>query len=550
MRTRFPWTITLMLLGDLLRLVALTTGILVVIIAFAAAVGPMSKGRLEPDQALKFLALALVPMLQFALPFSSGFAATLVFHRFASENESLAAHAGGISHRGLLASALVMGLTLGLFLGGLSQGVIPWFYREMQKLIATDIARLVMSTIQSGQSVRFSGKHGFLLHADSAELRDPTPYGATDHLALRGVLATGLDSDDRIEWEASSRVAGVWVFPDQAGAPGGVVRIRLVDGTMARRGEAAATSSTIDLRPISLGGVFKDQPKFYSLLDLERLRANPDPIPSVSRARRDLASAMEVQRVSESLASAIRHDGRIRLLDAEGASVSIGASGLTPDGARWRIEPARAGRPVELSWRLGADRARLQTAERAFLVPDDPAVTGMSRPTLRLELENVSTQDPTGETPGATARSRQTFSALAIPDGEGDTLLGASSAALLARADAASATGIREAAARLRGEIASVRREITSRHHERAALSLSCLVMVLTGAIVALRLREARPLLVYLWSFFPSLVAIITITGGQGVMHRSGWTGALLLWGGVAALGVFTTIEYARLRRH
>lgn len=539
-----------MLLGDLLRLVALTTSILVVVIAFAAAVGPLTKGRLDPALTLKFLGLALVPMLQFALPFASGFAATLVFHRFATENEALAAHVGGISHRGLLAPALAMGLTLAVLLGGLSQAAIPWFYKQMQKLVATDIARLVLSTIEAGQSVRLPGKFGFILHADGAEIRDPTPYGAVDHLALRGVLAVKTDGEQGIEWEASSRMAGVWVFDDHAGLPGGIVRVRLLDGTMVRRGEAAATSSIIDLKPILLAGAFKDSPKFYSALALERLRDNPDPIPSVNYYRRALASSLETLRITDALRSAAQHDGRIRLLDADGASVSIATTGLKPDGARWQLEPARAGRPIELSWRLASDRARLQSAERAYLVPDDPAVSGSARPTLRLELESVSTQDPTGDSSAATVRSRQTFSALSIPGDATESLLNTPSAALLARAVDSGDDQVRQAATNLESAIASIRREITSRHHERAALSVSCLVMVLTGAIVALRLREARPLLVYLWSFFPSLLAIITITGGQGVMHREGLGGAALLWGGVAVLMGFAALEYARLRRH
>ncbi len=537
-----------MLLADLLRLVALTGSILVVIIAFAATVQPLTDGRLSPAQTLRFLALALLPMLQFALPFASGFAATLVYHRFAAENEALAAHAGGISHRGLLVPALAVGLGLALLLGALSHVVSPWFLRQMQTLKGPDLARIVLSTIESGQSVRLP--NDLVIHADAAEARDPAPYGAIDHLALRGVLAVKTDHDNNIEWEASSRLAGVWVFDDLDGSPGGVVRVRLLDGVIARKGEAAASSSVIDLKPVSLSGVFKDSPKFYSLFALEQLRANPDPIPSVNSRRRALAAALETHRIAESLAAAARHDGRIRLIDADGAVVSISTSGLTAQPGRWRVEPARQGRPVELSWRLSSDRARLQSAQGAYLVPDDPAVISSARPTLRLDLENVSTQDPSADAPAATTRTRQTFSALSIPGDEGGSLMTASSAALLERADAGASPPVLKAAETLRNEIASLRREITSRHHERTALSVSCLVMVLVGATVALRLRDARPLLVYAWSFFPSLIAIITVTGGQGVMHREGLAGAPLLWGGVALLALFATLEFARLRRH
>lgn len=548
MRSRFPWTISLMLLADLLRLVALTGAILVVIIAFAATVQPLTDGRLSPAQTLKFLALALLPMLQYALPFASGFAATLVYHRFAAENEALAAHAGGVSHRGLLAPALAVGVALALLLAALSHAVSPWFLREMQTLKGPDLARIVLGAIESGQSVRL--RSDLTIHADSAERRDPTPYGAIDHLALRGVLAVRTDADNNIEWEASSRLAGVWVFNELEGSSGGVIRVRLLDGVIAQRGEAAASSSVIDLKPISLAGIFKDSPKFYSALDLEKLRQNPDPIPAVNAKRRDLAAALETHRIAQTLNAAARHDGRIRLVDSDGAVVAIPTSGLTPEKNRWRIEPARPGRPVELSWRLSSDRARLQSAQAAYLVPDDTAVISASRPTLRLELDSVTTQNPSSDAPAAATRSHQTYSALSIPGDESESLLTATSRTLLARAETNDSPLVLAAADNLRNEIASLRREITSRHHERSALSVACLVMVLVGAIVALRLRDARPLLVYAWSFFPSLIAIITVTGGQGVMHREGLSGAPLLWGGVIVLAAFAALEFARLRRH
>ena len=93
-------------------------------------------------------------------------------------------------------------------------------------------------------------------------------------------------------------------------------------------------------------------------------------------------------------------------------------------------------------------------------------------------------------------------------------------------------------------------REIRANHHERFALATACFLMTLTGAIIALRLREGMPLQVYLWSFFPALAAVITISGGENAVAENMVTGMMVLWGGVAALGVYTVFEYLRLRRH
>ena len=108
----------------------------------------------------------------------------------------------------------------------------------------------------------------------------------------------------------------------------------------------------------------------------------------------------------------------------------------------------------------------------------------------------------------------------------------------------------REAAAILRAKEADVQREVTSKQHERAGYAVACFLTLVAGAVTALRRREALPLPVYLWSFFPALASVITISAGQGLAHNAGWPGLILLWGGVAALAMILAREYARLVRH
>src|SRR5688500_9453843 len=92
------WRYTAIELG---RLVLLTTSVLVVVIVFAAAVRYTAAGKLGPLETLRFMGLAMVPMLQYALPFAAGFGATLAYHRIAQDNELKAAAASGLSHRAL-----------------------------------------------------------------------------------------------------------------------------------------------------------------------------------------------------------------------------------------------------------------------------------------------------------------------------------------------------------------------------------------------------------------------------------------------------------------
>jgi len=102
----------------------------------------------------------------------------------------------------------------------------------------------------------------------------------------------------------------------------------------------------------------------------------------------------------------------------------------------------------------------------------------------------------------------------------------------------------------LRERIDDLLREVLSKRHERNAMAVACLVMVVLGAVMAMRLRESLPLTIYLWAFFPALGAVLTVSAGQQLTHEHGVPGLFLLWGGIAALGAYTLVELSRLSRH
>ena len=122
--------------------------------------------------------------------------------------------------------------------------------------------------------------------------------------------------------------------------------------------------------------------------------------------------------------------------------------------------------------------------------------------------------------------------------------------ARLERSTGAGDPGVSEAARELRQKTRDFRREVLSKRHERLGYAAACFVMVLAGAVMGMRLRESLPLPVYLWSFFPALIAVITVSAGQGVTHKTGEAGLVLLWGGVAGLAAFTYSQYRKLSAH
>ena len=177
-------------------------------------------------------------------------------------------------------------------------------------------------------------------------------------------------------------------------------------------------------------------------------------------------------------------------------------------------------------------------------------------PALILRLRNVTTEDR--RVPGASAELPDiAYAGLRLPESAAPNAPTnqpipqlVTDAKALADSAPAVADALKRDVKRLNADVRDLRAEIVSKLHERAAFVFATLLMVLTGAVMALRLRDALPLHVYLWSFLPALLAIITISSGQGIMHKAGAVGLPILWGGVIALTIFTFTQYKALARH
>ncbi len=582
MLRRFPKTILRMLGSELGRLVFVSASVLVSIIAFSAAVKPLSDGTLTPGQAMAFMALASPPMLMYALPFAAGFAATLAYHRFGADNEANAAYAGGVSHRAVLLPAFVVGVVLLVVMLVLQSSIIPRFLRQMEELVTRDVAQLLVNAVERGDSLRIEDA---LIHADSAtRLKKEDISGARERLLLEGVLAIGPTPEGTIGWEATAQRAIVWLF--DADAPeiarpeavrgsvtegSTVIVLQLINQSIMREGQGASRTSG-DVYRFAVPGAFSDDPKFRDWKGLRELRSNPDPMASVDRRRRALAQTIALDETIRAARLGIEGDGVLALVDPDGQWARLTASGMRWDAQRggYRLTPPEGESAVELLWRLDGGRARIQRARRVWMRIDAPAgVAG--QPVITLEMEEVATREPGTEaaaSAGETTRREIEHRGLRLPGAEVDGLFAESSSSLLARAnertpdnsddepdanqspEVKSPADIAAAARELRRNSTAVRNEALALMHERVAMAFACLIMTLAGAVAALRLSDARPLLVYLRSFVPSLLTVIAINSGQNLTTENGPVGLFLLWGGLGILGAFTLVEYLRLVRH
>lgn len=557
---RGPSTLWRFASAELWRLVLLTASVLVCVIAFALVLQLFSAGKVGPQDIPKLMVLAVVPMLQYALPFAAGFGATLAYHRMAQDNEVIAASAGGVPHRTLLVPAVIAGLLLAGGLTALNEQVIPRFLRSIERMVTQDAVKLMVKNIDRGEAIQadnvmLTADRIFQLDADEAS-------GVQDRLIMEGVVALELDREGRVLAEATAERARVWFFGEGPGNDQGLLAIHLENGVYDKSGESAARFDLIELN-LAVPNAFQDDPKFLTFSELRELREYPDRMSFVEMRRRDLAYHLGARIAAEGFGDAIASGQPMQLIDEEGQRVRVWAGGLEERQNRvYALLPGQAESPVRVEYeRLDVagepDGVTVYQANEALLRIDLGPDRGARRLVVGLELSDYRVEGVRGgggaDASGALA-TRVLPGMKPVPDPMIE-LIATDSAGLLARAEPRIAgprgdNFLRGPTVELRKRIDKLGREITSKQHERWAMAASCFVMVLTGAVTALRLGNSMPLTVYLWSFFPALGALITISGGQKSVHDFGAPGLLMLWGGVLALSVYTFVAYRGLKRH
>ncbi len=569
---RIPWTLWRAVCTDLWRLLLLSTGVLVAVISFVAAVRFFADGRLGPIDTLRFMLLAIPPMMAYALPFAASFAATLAYHRMASDNELTAAYAGGVPHRAVLAPAFATGLLLAAGLLALNEQVIPRFLRSMEQMVTRDMTKLLVGSIDRGDSIQIDN---LIVQADSVM---PLDVGRNPRLAEAGVIewlifdrfvALEFGSDGQVVSEALARRAQLVLYPAPEDNPDVAARAWLVleDGVrQSPDGDFFWRGAQTELGPFDVPDAFNDNPKFLTFGELAALRHHPDRMNFIDQRRRTLARHIAIQDMRTAIHQQLAAQGRTDFALPGDRTLTLFARALRDNGrGEWDAlhepdaEPGDAPIRIEIRERTpdGRERVERRSARGARLRPE--AVAGLRQSagpdralTLRLELTEVSRS--ASDVPALGDRSELVYDALRAEADPLHALLEQTSPSLVALArergggepHAYLAAYVHD----LERALLRLDREITSKQHERWAMAASVLVMIACGSVVAMLFAQTLPLPVYLATFFPALAAYLTISTGQRMVHNAGPAWIALLWAGIVALGALAAIAFARLRRH
>lgn len=547
-----PFILHRHLLTELLKVLLLTTSVIVVVIAFGSAIRPLAENLLGPGGVAKWIVLATVPMLQFAIPFSGGFAATLVMHRFVTDNEITAMACCGLSYRTIFVPVVLLGLVLLVLMVWLVNFAVPRFWEMLKEVGTQDATAVFAAAVERGEALSVER---LSIYADEfREVPAPADAGVEKRFLLFGVAAIESDPEGRPVTEFASESAAVDLY--RRG------RQRWMKLAMSNATVFRAAEGTVALLPRATpDAVLLDRgwvrgPKFLSLTELLQLRRTLDRQGGDEAARQQLERLLAKVDGWACLDRQLKGANRAVLVDEANRReylierAVVDGSGLSPGDEGGAITVTEFERGIA---------SRRAVTERVDLFYDDLAPAD-APPRFDLSLRDPVVSDLRSREP---VRARWPTRLLSLevrscPGRDWSTLGNEDAIAMAAEIDAAvpgpgadlRAQG--EAAARdMRRAMRRLSNEIDSHLSQRAAQALSAPILLLLGAVLAVWLRQSLPLSVYLLSFVPAIANILLLASGQQLMRSGNMAlGATMMWSGTLLLLLIAAHGWRRLARN
>ncbi len=557
-----PWTLYKYILRELLKLLGLTTVVLVVVMSFAAAFQPMSDGLLTPGLFVKFVIFTAPTVLGLALPFAGAFASTLTFLRLSNDNEIIACSASGISYRRLLAPVFGTGLVLTVCLLLLANQVVPRFFRLAAQAATRDVVGLMAGQLANHEPFVVSGidsesSGSFVIYADQTIQHPPptgldTPLPITQLVELRGVAVGRVNEDNRIESDTTAERAELMVYEDEL-TRDAWIRLRLFEVTRHDIGYV----KSLETRMIRVPSQFSEDPKFFTSGELTRLNDAPEGYDRVSRRMEQLAAALATESVRNAL---VVTRERAVLEGVLSARYVLSAAEVEPGVVE---ESGGDGglvlRGVRVAYYANGDTAG--EPDRSYTAPRAGVQVHTSRfdpePAIDLALSDATVHGspssglPSVNEPSLALRGLKWPARILSDDLANQTV-----AQLFARAAEptfAGAAAVAQRTSDLRGTVAQLSRSILAERNQRAASAVSCALLIVLGSVLSIHMRGQAPLTVYFWSFLLAIVALIVISTGGNVTGATGsplGVGLAVIWSGNALLVGVIAVLYLKVVRH
>lgn len=571
-------TLTFYIAKDLVKVTVLAGLMLTLLFTTIAIIEPLREKGLSSTQALQFFGYTMPVMVSLMLPIAALFAATIVYGRFAQDNELMASSASGISTWALMRPALWLAVIVSLVTLVLGFYVAPRMLYASQPAINNNLKNIFYHKLASEGHMR---QDRYIVYADRVDMNgdwvEVTGLVMIDTTKPEDPLCM-VASNARVDFPArcdveTGRTERYFLFE-----PNGATVFR-------QDGAAAGDAERAQMERGQLPGSVEDEPRFFDWDQLCQTWANPQRNPSIVqemvKIRRQVclqkiyadivstvASQHRYDKLSETLAGNVPQFDESLVIEAHEAKLQDHDRGilLTPQIVTTQPAAGAGDDKHTIVARIYERNKGLKQEIRASSARITGAWDeGRDCPVLSVTLLDAFVRSP-GSRLDAFRHPKYDLLAFKAPcdirqEMEGMTLDDLYNARQKPSQYSASVVDLLDKLDR--NVVKRLKSRVLAEMHQRPAYAVDCFLMVMIGAALGLLLRGGQVLAAFAISAIPAFVALMMLFMGRQlignaysvssrkafVMDPQLW-GAISIWGGAAALAIAMGYLYlVRLRR-
>src|SRR5689334_11272697 len=174
---RISYTLSRYIFWDMLRIFMMASGALAGVMSFGGLLRPLTQQGLDANQVGQLLTFFTPAMTAYSFPIAALFATTMVYGRLSADNELTACRAAGISLLSVAVPAFVLGSLAALVSFLFLSFVVPASTLKAEKVIYSNIAKVIASQIQRSHQISFPGSL-YTVFAQQAYLPPPETLNA------------------------------------------------------------------------------------------------------------------------------------------------------------------------------------------------------------------------------------------------------------------------------------------------------------------------------------------------------------------------------------
>jgi lipopolysaccharide export LptBFGC system permease protein LptF len=519
------------ILWELLKVFGLAAVALTLMLSLGSLLRPLQDYGVGPEQVIKLLSYFLPITLTFVLPIAALFAASLVYGRFACDNELDACKASGVGLWTLIYPVLVLAILVAIATLFLSFYVVPNYVLRAEKAIKADAKQILFRNLQRKGSYELpSGSRSYRIHADAVN---------PEKNEIEGVVVAEV-KNKQAKKIITARRAVVNIEPQK-----NITQVKIIAYDAHQFDEQQqGYSSTLSIGG-ELGSSLADKIKFKEIDEMKRIRSDPMRFYPVSKlanqAYLQLAVEMLAAEISEKLKGGseiqLQNDATLIRFTANSCKTNKDAqTELSGNVVVAEYDAKKKSSQPDYTYRSSSAVIEVQNSPTGPLV--EMNVTGTPEWTRPDGTKNWSTQHVIRnlELPPNIRQKLGTDILQAIATMP--VLLKQPSANLIAQQ------------ARLKYEIYTDIRDINIEINSRLVFGIACISLILIGAGLGIIFKGGHLLTAFGASAIPAAVLIVCIVMGKNLADRFGFIGILLMWGSLVILTMMTFVIYRKLLRN